>query len=45
MAVLVCKQISYSSLKNEITEELISFMYIYLNVCNEINDVELLLLQ
>ena len=30
--------------KNEITDELITYMYIYLNVCNQITGFKLLLL-
>ena len=47
VAILVCKQDSSNSFKNEITNKLFpyeSYMYIHLNVGKEITDVKLLLL-
>ena len=42
IAILVCKQISCNSFKNQISDKLISYIsYIYLNVCKEITDVKL----
>ena len=44
IAILMCQQISSNSFKNEITDKLISNMYIYLNVCKQMTDDNLLLL-
>ena len=47
IAVLVCKQISSNSFKNEINYKLFSYksyMHIHLNMCKQMTDVELLLL-
>ena len=42
----MCKQISSNPFKNEITKKLIVLyiMYIYLNVCKQMTDIQLLLL-
>ena len=47
IAILVCKQISFNSFKNEITYNLFiykSYMYIILNVCKQMTDIKFLLL-
>ena len=45
MAILVCKQISCNSFKNEITDKLIlNIIYVYLDVRKLMTDVNLWLL-
>ena len=43
IAILVCKQISFNSFKNEITDKT-NLLHIYLNVYKQMIDVKLLLL-
>ena len=43
-AILVCKQISSNSFKNEITNNLLYIMYISLNICKQMTNVKSLLL-
>ena len=40
----MCKKINSNSFRNEITNELNSYMYIYLAACKQMTDVKLLLL-